>query len=395
MDMFAKALTIVALGCTVPTTGFALGVRLFNHDAFATARGDAFVATADNPSAVYYNPAGITQLEGHNARAGVNLVKVKSEFAGDAGINADASSDSIPTPGFFYTYGNSNCPISLGFGYYMPFGLSLKWPESGPFRTVTTEGSLGYHTFNGVIAWKITKTLSVAAGPTLNYATADLRHGLFVPGDQSRFTGDAWGLGMNAGLLWQPLTRHSFGLSYRSPTTMDVEGESRVKPYPVPTQEASVELPFPQVITAGYSFRPTPMWNLEVDLDWTDWNRVNTPVLKQATGDQLIPLRWESSFAVEAGVTRYFDNGLHVSAGYVFVQNSVPESSFTPLVPDQDLRVFSLGVGGQNKRITWDATYQFTHGGGRDVSNSIYGPSVAGNYTFIAHAFSISLGYRF
>src|SRR5436189_4164306 len=109
MDMCGKALTTVALGCAVPLTGFAFGIRLFNHDAFATARGDAFVATADNPSAVYYNPAGITQLEGHNARAGVNLVKVKSEFAGDAGINADASSESIPTPGFFYTYGNSNC----------------------------------------------------------------------------------------------------------------------------------------------------------------------------------------------------------------------------------------------------------------------------------------------
>ena len=40
------------------------GFRLPDQDAFATARGEAFVATADNPSAIYYNPAGITQIRG-------------------------------------------------------------------------------------------------------------------------------------------------------------------------------------------------------------------------------------------------------------------------------------------------------------------------------------------
>lgn len=393
--MRKKYLSVLALGLSLTTVGYSLGIRVFDHDAFATARGDAFVATADNPSAIYYNPAGITLLDGHNARAGFDLVNVKSEFKGAAGINAGTSPEAIPMPGFFYTYGNSNSPISLGFGYYMPFGLSLKWPDKGPFRTVTTQGALEYHTFNPVIGWKVTKTLSVAAGPSLNYSAVDLRRGLFVTGDQFRFTGNDWDLGVNAGLLWQPRTQHSFGVSYRSETTMNLEGSSRVKPYPVPTQNASVELPFPQVIVAGYSFRPTPLWNLEVDLDWTDWNRVNTPVLKQASGNQPFPLQWESSFAVEAGVTRYFESGIHVSAGYVYLQNSVPQKSFTPLVPDQDLHVFSVGVGGQQKRITWDATYQFTYSGGREISNSLYGPSVAGDYSFVNHAFSISLGYRF
>ncbi|MCX6925129.1 MAG: hypothetical protein NT154_18235 [Verrucomicrobia bacterium] len=41
-----------------------------NQDAFAIGRGNAFVATADNPSAIYYNPAGITQLQEQNIHAG-------------------------------------------------------------------------------------------------------------------------------------------------------------------------------------------------------------------------------------------------------------------------------------------------------------------------------------
>ena len=55
-----------------------------------------------------------------------------------------------------------------------------------------------------------------------------MRRGLFAPGDQFRFTGNDWDFGASAGLLWQPWTKHSFGLSYRSETTMNFEGESRV-----------------------------------------------------------------------------------------------------------------------------------------------------------------------
>ncbi|MHB8523020.1 MAG: hypothetical protein ACYDH9_20000 [Limisphaerales bacterium] len=48
----------------MPMTAYGLGIRIADQDAEATARGNAFAATADNPSAIYYNPAGITQLDG-------------------------------------------------------------------------------------------------------------------------------------------------------------------------------------------------------------------------------------------------------------------------------------------------------------------------------------------
>jgi long-chain fatty acid transport protein len=399
MGMSAKALTIVALGCTVPLSGFALGIRLFDHDAFATARGDAFVATADNPSAIYYNPAGITQLKGQQVRGALNVMGAEAGFESRTLRDMTTLNDFLPLPGAFYTYSPEELPLSFGVGYYLPFGLKSEWPKDGPFRTTTTDGELQYHTLNPVLAWKVTETLSIAAGPTLNYAFTDLRRGIIPAArDEFKFTGDDFAYGFTAGLLWQPAIRHSFGISYRSPTTMRFEGESETKPSSGPNQDASMKFPLPQVIIAGYSFRPTPNWNLEVDVDWTDWERLNTPVLRQKSGNIAMPLNWKSSFAVEAGVTRYFDTDWHISGGYVFLENSVPQKFFTPLVPDQDLHVLSAGiggVGGKEKKLSWDLTYKFTFGTGRDVSGYVYGPEVAGHYTFIAHAFSLSLGYRF
>src|SRR5712692_2963264 len=63
-------LTIVVLAGSVATLS-AAGFRLPDQDAFATARGEAFAATADNASAIYYNPAGISQLKEWNFRGGI------------------------------------------------------------------------------------------------------------------------------------------------------------------------------------------------------------------------------------------------------------------------------------------------------------------------------------
>src|SRR5205085_7298167 len=59
-----------ALFALLPLAAFGLGSRIPNQDAAAIARGNAFVATADNPTAMYYNPAGISQLDGQNFQVG-------------------------------------------------------------------------------------------------------------------------------------------------------------------------------------------------------------------------------------------------------------------------------------------------------------------------------------
>src|ERR1043165_2358105 len=89
----------------LPAGALALGIRLFDHDAFATARGDAFVATADNASAIYYNPAGITQLRGQNVRVTVYTVDVESRFEpSGGGSSLDSQNAFTPLPGIFYTW---------------------------------------------------------------------------------------------------------------------------------------------------------------------------------------------------------------------------------------------------------------------------------------------------
>src|SRR5437660_6149701 len=105
----------------LPGRLFGLGIRIADQDPFATARGNAFAATADNPSAIYYNPAGITQLEGQQARAGLYLISADTEYTSPSGQKAHTDTTVQAVPQLYYVNSLKSVPISLGLGIYAPY----------------------------------------------------------------------------------------------------------------------------------------------------------------------------------------------------------------------------------------------------------------------------------
>src|ERR1022692_2242106 len=208
-----KLLAAAVLG-GVPWTVLANGMRLASQDAFASARGEAFVATADNPSAIYYNPAGIAQLDGNNFRAGLYEIYLDPSYkppssAANSGQTYYDQKNFATVPQFFYTYTPEELPVSFGVGIYSPYGLGVSWPQDTGFRSVATRGSLTYLTANPVVALKLAPNFSIAGGVTVNYANTDLEQGLRrneIPSlpDYFHFRGDGWSVGYNLGVLWQP-----------------------------------------------------------------------------------------------------------------------------------------------------------------------------------------------
>jgi long-chain fatty acid transport protein len=382
----------------VPSSVFALGIRIPDQDAFATARGNAFTATADNPSAIYYNPAGITQLDGINVRNGLYNIFINDRYEG-GGTTVNTSDKLQPVPQLFLTAALPNTPLSLGLGVYSPFGLGLSW-HPAPFLTaipsslnVPQKGKLQYITVNPVIAYKPCSNFSIAAGFSYNHAESELD---FTPGGRGRFSfhGRDDDMGFNAGILWQPLPEHSIGLTYRSETTMDLTGHLSQDILPGPTLGASTKFNFPQTVTAGYSYRPNPNWNFEVDADWADWNRLKSLALvSPLVGTlQTLELDWKSSWMFEFGATRYFGDNWRVSGGYIYSMDSTPDAHFNPIVPDSDRHIFSVGIGKTYKHASWDLTYQLAYGPDRTITTE---PAINGTYRFFSHALALSLGYHF
>jgi len=384
----------------------ASGFRIYLQDAAAAQQGNAFTATADNPSAIYYNPAGITQLTGHNLRNGVDLVYYNFDFRSNTGQEWDSIDHLRGVAQFFYTYSPEKLPFSFGLGVYSPYGLGSKWPDDSPFRTLARRCDLMFFSFNPVIAWKVSDQLSVAAGPMLNYADLDSRRGMAVVGDEFRFRGRGFSPGFNAGLLWRPHEQHALGVNYRSPTTVDYHGHTFVRNLtpaipglpPSGKESASLEMPYPQHLTVGWSYRPTPAWNLEVDVHWTDWDRLNTVTIRQGAVSISEVFDWRSTFECSAGVTRHFDNGYSIGGGFAWGESASPDAHFNPFCADLAGPGFMLGLGHQGKRWSWNAAYYAYYGLPRTVSGSARSPagqSADGRYEGVMHFVCLSMGLKF
>jgi long-chain fatty acid transport protein len=416
----AMLLVAVVLG-GVPLTLWGNGMRLVSQDGFASARGEAFVATADNPSAIYYNPAGITQLESHNLRGGIYGIYLDQTFTATNGNTFQAKDKFAAAPNLFYTFTLREPSLSFGLGLYAPYGGRVTWPEDTGFREAGIESELTHVRFNPVAAVKLTPGLSFGCGLAVDYSRISLKQGIspfYQPPNVhfGRFEGDGWGVGYNVGLIWQPYKKVSVGGTFRSATTITMSGHSELEKTPGPVTRTNVPaemtLPFPWNFAIGISYRPTPKWNLEFDADYTDWGRFGTVILHQQgplpfgvpQGDRPLVFKWQSSWMYSLGVTRYFDGGWHASAGYVFNEQSVPDATYTPLVPDMDRHFFSIGAGYKGKRYDFDITYQFGYGPAHKVTGSVP-PSVLGEeertqtadgtYDFISHAVLVSAGVRF
>jgi long-subunit fatty acid transport protein len=94
------------------------------------------------------------------------------------------------------------------------------------------------------------------------------------------------------------------------------------------------------------------------------------------------------------GLTRQLGKGWHVSAGYIYSENSSPDKNFNPIVPDSDLHLGSVGFGHRGQRWNWAAGYHFAYNSGRTVKDSV--PGLAdGKYTTLNHAFNLSVTLKF
>jgi len=386
---------------------FGIGLRIPNQDADAIGRGNAFAATADNPSALYYNPAGITQLQGQNFQIGdLNYLGINTHYDASSGGHADTKFEVLPVPQIYYVYTPTKLPVplSFGLGVYAPFGLGVEWPQNSGFRSIALESRLQYITINPVIAWKILPTLSIAAGPTLNYSKVKFTRGLITASDFFKYDASGFDTGFNAGILWQPISKLSFGANYRSESTIDYGGTVDYNPGGGAAHaQTHMRIPFPRIASGGISYRPNENWNIEADVDWANWDTLDTVSLrgtKKIFGADLpLAFQWHDSWFYELGATRYLKNGWSISAGYFYCTDTAPSKHFNPAIPDTELHVGSVGVTHKGEHWTWGVAGQIIAGPAREVNNSqpnpFTGESANGKYQLFVPTLSVSVGYHF
>lgn len=381
----------------------ASGFALYENSPSGSAVSGAFAATADDVSAVWYNPAGLTQLEGTHIMAGFTAYSsngVKLKFAN--GVSDRSEGYTIPTP-YMYASHKLNDKFWLGLGVFSPFGLEAEYSTNwqGRYNTYYS-GNLSTE-LNTNLVYKVNDALSVGFGISLQQfevefkqkinagASYQLANGLsdadaaldplfaslsLIDMDQKLFANEESAFRYNLSLLYNMNEKLSFGMNYRSEVDYTLKGDATYKDVPalfssqLHNSNVSGDITLPMVIWSGIAYKVTPKLTLETDLVFTGWSSYDKLEfdLENSLGTQTIDKDWDDAYSIRFGADYQATDAFAVRAGYLYDESPIPSDSIDYAMPSSDRHMFTTGLGYKIGKWTLDSHYAFiTLKGERDI----------------------------
>jgi long-chain fatty acid transport protein len=219
---------------------------------------------------------------------------------------------------------------------------------------------------------------------------------------------DGKGLGVQvvAGLRAKLGSSLLLGAVYKSPMKITFDGNARfqvpdlLRPQ-FPDGGIQSAQQFPQMAIIGLAVRPMPRLTVEADIQWTNWDTLNSQTVRfdQKTPfvqDTALPLNWRDTWTVRIGGNYQINGSFNLRAGYVYDPSAVPDETISPLIPELNKHMATVGFGLHKSRWSIDLLYEAIIGESRRVDNAL--PGLAqhqGEYQSVAHAAGLSILYRF
>ena len=152
-SLLATVVILIGLLGVADSVVYAGAFGLDEQGAAAMGRANAFAAQADDPTALFYNPAGIGQLSGTQISVGTTLIVPSTTFENaNSGISTDTKA-ALFYPSTLYLVHEIRHDLHVGLGIFTPFGLSTEWPSDWEGRYATTFSEINTYYFNPNIAW--------------------------------------------------------------------------------------------------------------------------------------------------------------------------------------------------------------------------------------------------
>jgi long-chain fatty acid transport protein len=394
-------------------------VSFTEQGAAASGKGNAFTGEANDPSAIFYNPAGITQLPGTQLMIGTSIVKLDSTFrCSTTPCENSELQDQFPIiPHFYITHRFKQWDerVSIGLGIYTPFGIVVDWPDNWQGRFNTTNARLRVTVYNPTVAYQVTPVFSAAAGIRIADAGAEFEQIIAVAGESKvRVHGlEANPIGWNVGLLYHlKEISTSVGLQFRSELQAKFDGLADFSgpccpPVFVNTRFHS-SIKFPPQLILGVSTKAIPRWTINADIEWEGWRTVGSiPKSFEDSGEGLLPeslldqrgLRdWKNSYVFRIGAEYAATDRLALRGGFFYDQTPIPDHTFDPTIPNADLYALTTGLGYKWEATSVDIAYLFGFYEKRAINGSTIdpaGPTIFGSYSTTAQVLVLSVTHRF
>ncbi|OIO04172.1 MAG: hypothetical protein AUJ49_03315 [Desulfovibrionaceae bacterium CG1_02_65_16] len=389
-------LRAVLLLMLLPTVCKAGGFALNEYAARANAMGGAMIALADDASAVAYNPAGITQLQGDNVMFGMTAIAPVANVKAGNGPTTTTQAN-IYTPPHAYLTHQLNDRIWLGFGLFTRFGVGTQYTQNWAGAGNIYRAELSTYSFTPNIAIKLTDKLSLAAGPEILYSSADLRKKITgVPGADMRMYVDGISYGGQAALHYAFNDQWSAGFVYHTSQRASDKGKARYTGLPTRSdQKLTITMDLPASYNFGVAYKPSKDWKIEADAIMTEWQDYKDMIYKQEyAGTSISPKYWRNVWRFQLGTEYMATDWLALRAGFVWDQDPIRKGYEDYMLPTNDRKIVSTGFGIIGDKCTYDFSVAYVANNDRSIDShgAIPSSEVSQSRAYMA---GFSIGYKF
>jgi long-chain fatty acid transport protein len=383
----ALSLTILFSTCC-GTEVFAAQIATSGVSARGIAMEGALTGLADDASAVYYNPAGLTQIHGTEFLVGNSFIFPTLTYT-DLSGNQHQSDKSALGP-YFYAATDALPYVTVALGAYAPFARDSSFTAgAGGFNA--RRAMIVRTDYTTTVSYQVLPQFSLGAGFTLSYGQMDGEVTRLPPVGLHVEEADGWGFGGVFGALYKMNDQIQFGIAYRTRETVAFDGhasQAGVK------EDFSLDWRFPSTLAFGIAFKPTKAWTISANLDyvgWGHWDKLSRdfdtlPDINDAVEGEDI---WEPRVGVEFKPWENFT----FRTGYLYDSEVGPSRNLTPTTPDVTTHSFGFGVSSKIKDLKLNATYEYVFSETRSIGDSVQG--LNGDYDVNSHVVSTSVSYRF
>lgn len=354
--------------------------------------GGAFIGLADDWSAVIWNPAGLTQLEGKGF--GFSLDYVPAEASdGNSVANNILNPPTYPNPdqgdiffqlphtgsepaNFTKTDVKSTVYLPTLAGYtkfkgfhiagalYVPMGYSSTWEDTVGSVSAKYKFECYETIYNISAAKEIIPNLSMGLGVNFLSWKAEKKADKSTPVYTYNFKMEGDGLDMEGvlSLLYKYKENFRLGAVYRTGSKVNIKGDAKTT-YPFPVgppplwaylteeSDATQKLSVPAIYLLGIAYKPMPNLTLTADWNRTDWSKQKRELTFSPQGtnffkDKNEDLGWKDADKIRLGAEYTLNELWKLRAGFFTDPSPIPDKavSLTNLI-DIDRVFYSLGAG--------------------------------------------------
>lgn len=382
-----RKITFFALLLCFTSLTFAGGFQLNQHGAKASGMSGAFTAVANDPSAVYWNPAGLSYIKGTHFMLSSHFVSPSSGFRG---ISPDVEEFKVAKrtfyPSNFFASHSFDENWAAGIGFTVPFGLGTKWDENWIGRYLAVETELQIFTLTPTVSYRITEDLSIGAGFVFSFANVLIKQKT----PQTPFEGDAKislegkdksAFGFSFGVMYKATEDLTFGAAFQSNIDYDFSGTATTegakqlldaKRLPMGDVVAKLKTPFNLAIGAAYQV--TENWLVSTDFQYVGWSSYDTlkvDFVDPAYTDIASPRSYNNSFVIRLGTDYKLSEDFSVRGGVYYDKKPVDDDMVAPSLPETDR--IGLTIGAEYKlmnNLSLRGSFLYIRGNELKVENS-------------------------